>query len=134
MRILVDTGVFSASISRRRRARFKPQVNLMAGNQDFLAAVTVAELRYGALVAGWGDQRRQRLEQSIAATTVLPVSDALLTTVAELRHVCRQVGQALHEPVHANDLWIAASAVHIGVRLLTADAVFDGVPGLTLHR
>jgi len=53
VRILVDTGVFSASISRRRRARFERQVGLMAGNQMFLAAVTVAELRYGALVAGW---------------------------------------------------------------------------------
>lgn len=134
MRILVDTGVFSASISRRRRARFERQVGLMGGNQVFLAAVTIAELRYGALVAGWGDQRRQRLEQSMAATTVVPVSDSLLTTAAELRHACRQVGHALHEPVHANDLWIAASAVHIGAPLLTADAVFDGVLGLTLHR
>jgi len=134
VRILVDTGVFSASISRRRRARFEPQVGLMAGNQIFLAAVTVAELRYGALVAGWGDQRRRRLEQSIAATTIIPVSDALLTAAAELRHVCRQVGHALHEPVHANDLWIAASAVHIGAPLLTADAVFNDVPGLNIHR
>ena len=134
MRILVDTGVFSASISRRRRVRFERQVGLMTGNQLFLAAVTVAELRYGALVAGWGDQRRQRLEQSIEATTVVPVSDALLTTAAELRHGCRQAGHALHEPVHANDLWIAASAVHIGAPLLTADAVFDDVPGLSINR
>jgi len=37
----------------------------MAGNQVFLAAVTVAELRYGALVAGWGAPRRERLEQVI---------------------------------------------------------------------
>ena len=106
----------------------------MAGHQIFLAAVTVAELRYGALVAGWGEQRRQRLEQSIAATTVVPVSDALLTATAELRHACRRVGDALHEPVHSNDLWIAASAVHIGAPLLTADAVFADVPGLNLHR
>ena len=48
MRVLVDTGVFSALISRRRRARFDPQVGLMAGNQMVLAAVTVAELRYGS--------------------------------------------------------------------------------------
>ncbi len=134
MRILVDTGVFSASISRRRRARFEPEASLMAGHQIFLAAVTVAELRYGALVADWGGQRRDRLEQSIAATTVVPVSDALLTTAAELRHACRRVGHALHEAVHANDLWIAASAVHIGAPLLTADAVFDNVTGLSLHR
>jgi len=134
VRVLVDTGVFSASISRRRRVRFEPQVGLMAGNQVFLAAVTIAELRYGALVADWGEQRRRRLEQSIAATTVVPVSDALLTTAAQLRHACRQVGHALHEPIHANDLWIAASAVHTGAPLLTADAVFDGIPGLILHR
>jgi len=134
VRIRVDTGVFSASISRRRRARFEHQVGLMAGHQIFLAAVTVAELRYGALVASWGEQRRQRLEQSIAATTVVPVSDSLLTTAAELRLACRQVGHALHEPVHTNDLWIAASAVNIGAPLLTADAMFDSVPGLTLHR
>jgi len=106
----------------------------MAGQQVFLAVVTVAELRYGALVAGWGDQRRQRLERSIAATTVVPVSDALVTTVAELRHASREAGHALHEPVHANDLWIAASAVHIDAPLLTADAVFGGVPGVTLHQ
>jgi tRNA(fMet)-specific endonuclease VapC len=134
VRILIDTGVFSASISRRRRARFEPQVGMMAGQQLFLAAVTVAELRYGALVAGWGEQRRQRLEQSIVATTVVPVSDALLTTVADLRHACRQVGHALHEPVHANDLWIAASALQIGAPVLTADAVFQRRPGLSIHR
>ena len=134
MRILADTGVFSASISRRRRARFEPQIGLMAGHQIFLAAATVVELRYGALVAGWGEQRRQGLEQSIAATTVVPVSVALLTATAELRHACRRAGHALHEPVHANDLWIAASAVHIDAPLLTADAVFDDVPGLSIHR
>jgi predicted nucleic acid-binding protein len=106
----------------------------MAGHQVFLAAVTVAELRYGALVADWGDERRRRLEQSIAAATAVPVSDSLLTTAAELRHACRQTGHALHEPVHANDLWIAASAVHIGAPLLTADAVFEDVPELSLHR
>lgn len=134
MKILVDTGVFSASISRRRRARFDSHVGLMAGHQVFLAAVTVAELRYGALVAGWGDDRRRRLEQTIGATTVVPVSDTLLTEVAELRHACRLAGHALHDRVHANDLWIAASAIHIMAPLLTADSVFGGVAGLALHQ
>lgn len=51
MRVVVDTGVFSASLSRRRRARLEAHVRLMTGHQVFLAAVTVSELRYGALVA-----------------------------------------------------------------------------------
>jgi predicted nucleic acid-binding protein len=57
-----------------------------------------------------------------------------MTTAAELRHDCRHGGHALHEPIHANDLWIAASAVHIGAALLTGDTVFDDVPVLSLHR
>ena len=51
MRVVVDTGVFSASLSRRRRAQFETHVQRMAAQQVFLAAVTVSELRYGALVA-----------------------------------------------------------------------------------
>jgi hypothetical protein len=42
MRVVVDTGIFSASLSRRRRVRFEPLVALMAGHQIFLAAVTVS--------------------------------------------------------------------------------------------
>ena len=106
MRVVVDTGVFSASLSRRRRVRLEAQVGLMAGHQIFIAAATVSELRYGALVAGWGEARRQRLEASIQATTVVPVSDALLTTIAELRHACRQRGHPLNDRSHASDLWI----------------------------
>jgi predicted nucleic acid-binding protein len=133
VRLLVDTGVFSASLSRRRRSRFEAHVGRMAGNQLFLAAVTVSELRYGALVAGWRPPRRLRLEQSIQATTVVPTSDSLLTTLAELRYECRRLGHALHDRSHANDLWIAASAIHIGARLLTDDGVFETTPGLALH-
>lgn len=132
MRILVDTGIFSASISLRRRPRFDAQVQLMAGNQIFLAAVTVSELRYGALVAGWGVPRRDRLEERIKATTVVPVSDRLLTTAAGLRFACRSDAHPLADRAHANDLWVAASAIHIGAPLLTADKVFDDTPGLAL--
>ena len=134
MRVLVDTGVFSASLSQRRRVGLERKIALMSGHQIFLAAVTVAELRYGALVAGWGEARRQRLEETVQSCTVVPVSDSLLTAVAELRYSCRRAGHPLHEGTHANDLWIAASALHIGAHLLTADVIFESTPGLTLHR
>jgi tRNA(fMet)-specific endonuclease VapC len=134
VRLVVDTGVFSASLSRRRRAQLHAHVRLIAGHQVFLAAVTVSELRYGALVAQWGEPRRQRLEESIQATTVIPVSDALLSTVADLRYACRLAAHPLHDRSHANDLWIAASAIHIGAPLLAADRVFERTPGLALHQ
>lgn len=133
MRVVVDTGVFSAALSRRRRERFESQIALMTGNPVFLAAVTVSELRYGTLVAGWGEARLVRLEESIQAATVVPVTNKLLTVVAELRFACRRAGHALHDRSHANDLWVAASAIHIGAPLLTADNIFDAAPNLPLH-
>lgn len=132
MRLVVDTGVFSAALSTRRRAQLERHVQRLVGNQLFLAAVTVSELRYGALVAGWVPARTDRLDQAIAATTVIPVTDALLTTAAQVRYECRQLGHPLENRAHANDLWIAASAVHLGLPLITADGVFAGVPGLTI--
>ena len=132
MRLVVDTGVFSAALSRRRRAEFDRQVTLLAGNQVFLAASTVAELRYGALLAEWGEPRRARLEQAIETTTVIPVSDPLLTTLAEVRFACRRAGHPLADPVHSNDLWIAASAIHTRTMLVTGDRVFVDVPRLDL--
>lgn len=133
MRVVVDTGVFSAALSRRRRPAYDRQVNALLGHQLFLGVVTVAELRYGAIVAEWGDARRRQLEAAISATTVVPVSDQLLSTVAETRAACRRLGHPLRDPAHTNDLWIAATALHIGASLVTADRVFDGVPGLALH-
>jgi predicted nucleic acid-binding protein len=133
VRLVVDTGVFSAALSRRRRPSFDRQVNSLRGHQLFLAVITVAELRYGAIVAGWGEPRRRQLESAISVTTVVPVSDRLLSTVAETRAMCRRLGHPLHEQVHTSDLWVASVALHIGAPLVTADRVFEGLAGLVLH-
>ena len=133
MRLLVDTGVFSAALSRKRRPEFEPLVAQLPGNQLNLAAQTVAELRYGALLAGWGSARADRLEQAIQTTNVIQVSDALLTAVARFRFDCRAAGHPLANPVHHEDLWIAATAIHIDAPLVTADGVFDAAPGLWLR-
>lgn len=134
MNLLVDTGVFSASLSRRRRPELESLVARIKGNQLLLTVQTVAELRFGALQADWGGVRRARLEAAIASTTVVPVTDALVTEVAALRLACRSIGHPLADRVHANDLWIAATAVHLDAPLLSADRVFDQTPHVRLLR
>jgi predicted nucleic acid-binding protein len=52
--------------------------------------------------------------------------------VAALRLACRTIGHPLADRAHANDLWIAATAVHLDVPLLTADRVFESTPRLQL--
>jgi len=130
--LVVDTGVFSASLSRRRPMVYDRLVARLAGNQLFLASPTVAELRYGALVAQWAKPRRDRLEAAMAVTTVVPVTDSLLSAVAELRFACRRIGHPLASSAHSSDLWIAGSAVSIRATLITGDQVFSDTPGLSL--
>lgn len=132
MRLVVDTGVFSAALSRRRRPDFEAPVARLAGHQLFLAVQTVAELRFGALVAGWGARRSDELEAAIATTTVVPVTDSLTRRVAQLRFECRTAGHPLADPAHSSDLWIASAAIHIGAKFVAHDGVFDDVPGLVL--
>lgn len=107
-------------------------VDRLPGNQLFLAVQTVAELRYGVLVAGWGEARQARLEAAIATTTVVPITDTLVAQVAVLRFECRRLGHPISGKVHHGDLWVAAAAVHLQAHLVTGDRVFDDVPGLTL--
>jgi hypothetical protein len=62
---------------------------------------------------------------AIAEAAVVPVTDPLITAVAEMRAACRQVGHLLADRIHANDLWIAASAVHIAAALVSVDSIFE---------
>ncbi len=132
MRLLVDTGIFSASLSRRNSPLLDRHVTALLGNQLFIPSATIAELRYGAIIAEWGASRRKRRETAITAATVVPVTDALLTAVAELRATCWRAGHPLADKIHGNDLWIAASAIHVHASLVTADGVFAETPGLVL--
>jgi hypothetical protein len=46
VRLVVDTGVFSATLNRRRQPTFDEPIRRLQGHQSLLTAVTVAELRY----------------------------------------------------------------------------------------
>lgn len=98
-----------------------------------LAAQTVAELRFGALWAGWGPARKAELEDRLARARVVPVDEDLVWEVAQLRVACRRAGHALADDRHANDLWIAATAVRYQLPLIAHDGVFRNTPGLGLR-
>lgn len=95
---------------------------------------TVAELRYGALHASWGDRRRRDLEDRLSRAAVIGVDDALATAYAELREECIRSGHALGAKEHPVDRWIAVIAIHHGLPLVSDDGDFVGCPRLTLIR
>ena len=100
--ILLDTGVFSTAISNRPPYDFYEP--FLANRFWLLSFATVAELRYGALNANWGDAKRQELERRIELCVVLPGNDAVSTAWAMLN-------RKFKDQIGVNDLWIAATAL-----------------------
>ena len=130
--VVVDTGVFSALLEGVRNELSDRYQGLVAGSLLYIATQTLAELRFGAFLRGWGASRIEVFERSIARAVVLPVDDQLVWGLARLRADCRRLGHPLHQPIHGADLWIASSALVHGLPLVSDDSVFVDVPGLEL--
>ncbi len=129
--IVLDTDVFSPDLSGTALiALYEP---IIVGRPAFVSFQTVAELRYGAFRRGWGEARLRKLDAKIASVEVVHSGDELVATYARLRTECVRVGHALGQREHDADRWIAATALRLGIPLVSNDRVFEGTPGLQLE-
>jgi predicted nucleic acid-binding protein len=90
----------------------------------------VAEMRFGAEVAGWGARRRGVLERLIGRAGVVPPIDEVTDAYVDLRTWCVRAGHGLGAKDHEADRWVAAVAIAGRLPLATEDSIFDGVPAL----
>ena len=118
------------SLFARLARRYEP---LLVGRSEFLSFQTVAELRYGALLRGWGSTRMRRLEATIATAEIVHTGHDLVRIYAELRVACERIGHALCQRDHDGDRWVAATALRLGIPLVSNDRIFEGTPGLDLE-
>lgn len=131
--VVVDTMVVSSLVNAHRRPAMAAEYRaLIAGRPIVISFVTVTEMRFGALKAGWGELRRRGLERDLARLVVVQPDDQLMRTCAELRARCEEVGHGLAHKVHEADRWVAATAIRLGVDLVSDDSVFTDVPGLVV--
>ncbi len=131
--VVVDTMVVSALVNAGRdpgtAAQWKTAID---GRSIVVSFVTVTELRFGAIKAGWGEIRRRGLERVLAQLVVVQPDDDLMRVCAQLRADSWASGHALGNKVHEADRWIAATAMVLGIELVTGDDVFRRVPGLVV--
>lgn len=124
VRGLADTSVLIAREAGRRLEADRLPDELA------ISVITLGELRAGVLSARSSDARARRLDtlQRAMGLDVIPVDDAVASAWAELRAKLRDGGRRM--PV--NDSWIAATALAHGLPVVTQDADYDGVPGLSV--
>jgi hypothetical protein len=132
--VVVDTMVVSALVNAGRDPDAAARYRSVIGDRSVVVSfVTVTEMRFGAIRAGWGEIRRRSLERVLARLVVVQPDDALMLACAELRATCSAVGHALGHKIHEADRWIAATAIALGAELISGDAVFKDVPGLVVQ-
>lgn len=130
--VVIDTMVVSSLLNAVRKPAPAAQYrSLIASRPIVISFTTVTEMRYGALKARWGELRRRGLERDLSRFVIVQPDDELMQVCAELRATCEQAGHALGQKIHESDRWIAATAIRLGVELVSDDAVFRDAPGLS---
>lgn len=121
---IADTSVFIAHES-GRSLRVDALPDRLA-----VSVITIGELRAGVLAAADVLVRDRRLATLTAALALdpVPVDGQVAAAWARLRVLLRDRGQRM--PV--NDSWIAATAMALGVAIVTRDDDYVDVPGLTV--
>lgn len=130
--IVIGVDVFSADLvpGSRLAERYAP---LITGRPAFISFQTAAEVRYGALRRGWGAARMLKLEAKLAQVEIVHTGPDLIAVYARLRAACEAAGHALAQKEHTADRWIAATAVRLGVPLVSNDGIFRDAPDLALE-
>lgn len=126
--VVVDTMLASAWLgvrSSQRQARWAP---LLSQRAWVLPFPVVAEMRFGAEVAGWGARRRGVLERLIDSTGVMPPLAPVIDAYVDLRTWASRAGHGLAAKDHEADRWVAAVAVAAQLPLASDDTIFDRVP------
>jgi tRNA(fMet)-specific endonuclease VapC len=91
--------------------------------------VTLGELYFGAERSSRAEPNIERIDRVASSTTVLPCTQDTARQYGLVRNALRAKGR----PIPENDIWIAATALEHGLILLTRDAHFRHVEGLTVE-
>ena len=129
--VLLDTSVASLLHPKKKRAEdranYEPH---MRGQVLALSFQSVAELWAWTEENNWGEKQKEGMDAFLRRFLVVPYDIELAKTWARISAHCKRNGRRLE----SGDAWIAATAVHHKVTLLTHDRdhLNLNIPGLSV--
>ena len=123
---IADTSVFIA------RETGRPILEASLPDELAVSVITIGELRAGVLAAADERVRDQRLATLTAALSLgpVPIDEDVAAAWSLLRLRLRDHGLAMG----VNDSWIAATAISLGVALITQDHEIQAIDDLSVIR
>ena len=125
--VVVDANVIVYLITRSPvSAAFEPY---LIGKIGLISFQTVAELRLIGRRRRWGLRKSEELEQRLRQLVVVPATDEITRTWAQLMYEQMVDGSRIEPP----DAWVAATDIVYRCPVLTNDRKdFERIRGLTL--
>lgn len=122
MRLLLDTSAYSAFMRGHAEIRSAVQAN----EEIFLSSIIVGELIAGFIKGGRRRKNEGELKRFLASPRVgvLDITEETAERYAVILNSLWRAGT----PLPTNDIWIAASAMEYGLRLVTTDGHYQKVP------
>ena len=127
MKVCIDTNAYSA---------FKRGEKAIAELLEAADEVLVSTVVLGELYAGFGlgalqhrNSRELRMFLDKPGVVICAVSDEIAQHFGALLKVLRKQGT----PLPTNDIWIAATALETGSRLVTLDGHFKSIPSMLIE-
>jgi len=130
--VVIDSDVFGSLLvpGSKLAAIYEP---IILGRPAFISFQTAAELHYGVLHQNRSTDRMLKLQARIRQAETVHSGPELTLVYVHLRAACERIGHALGEREHDAHRWIAATAIRLGIPLVSNDEVFKGVPSLALE-
>ncbi|MBA4348460.1 MAG: VapC toxin family PIN domain ribonuclease [Thermodesulfovibrio sp.] len=121
-RIMLDTSAYSAFL--RGNAEIKS--SLQQASEIFLNPVILGELLAGFLMGKREKKNRTVLQEFLSSSRVkvVEIDEETSERYAVIINYLRKEGI----PIPTNDLWISASAMQYGLKVLTTDSHYLKVP------
>ena len=132
MAYLFDTDAISEVLRSRPAQRYVEWLGEVPRDQQYTSAVVIGELYKGAFRSAARERHLNSIEERVLpAVTVLPYDVATARVYGEVRARLEEAGTVLADA----DLQIAATAIHHGLELVTANLRhFERVEGLQVSR
>ena len=121
MRVALDTSAYSAAARGHRALREA----IEQAEEVWMASIAIGELLYGFRRGGLKAENRRKFEAFLSSpcVAVASIDGTTAEHYAAIKSALRESGA----PIPSNDLWIAASAMQHGLKLLTTDRHFNRV-------
>ncbi|HEY2722397.1 MAG TPA: type II toxin-antitoxin system VapC family toxin [Chitinophagaceae bacterium] len=139
MNILLDTNILF-HLSKEYSIQLLPKIINPDNQTLYTSVVSLAELKSIAIQNNWGARKWEIAYAALDKINIVELNENLANTYAEIDAFSQRKNPAYGEysfptprNMGKNDLWIAATAALLGLKLVTTDADFNHLNGVFIE-